>query len=90
MTDDHNHLGLRAAQPHDDLEREIAAFWSTLLDTRSVGSTDGFWDLGGDSLDVVELAEFIESSYHVTLTYADLGESLSVATVAEAVRSRRR
>lgn len=37
-------------EPVDDLERRIARLWSQVLDLPVVGRSQGFYDLGGDSL----------------------------------------
>ncbi len=39
-----------ADQPADDFERRIAALWAEVLNVPQVGRTQGFFDLGGDSL----------------------------------------
>jgi len=45
-----------ADEPCDDLERRIAALWSQVLDLPAVGRSQGFYELGGDSLLASELA----------------------------------
>ena len=48
--------GPTADEPVDDLERRIAAFYGQVLDLPAVGRTQGFYDLGGDSLTASQLA----------------------------------
>ncbi|MFI6869120.1 amino acid adenylation domain-containing protein [Nocardia sp. NPDC050406] len=43
--------------PRTDLERAIAAAFESVLDTTRVGVDDNFFDLGGNSMAVVRLAE---------------------------------
>jgi pyochelin synthetase len=45
-----------ADEPCDDLERRIAARWSEVLDRPAVGRSQGFYELGGDSLLASQLA----------------------------------
>lgn len=42
--------GAEAVPPADDLERQIAELWAGVLGLSSVGRTENFFDLGGDSL----------------------------------------
>ncbi|WP_420121485.1 amino acid adenylation domain-containing protein, partial [Nakamurella sp.] len=42
--------------PRTDLERELAQVWREVLEVPLVGATDGFFDLGGDSIRAVALA----------------------------------
>jgi hypothetical protein len=46
--------------PHDDLERRVAAIWSDQMDLRSVGVHDDFLDLGSDSLPALGIIAAIE------------------------------
>lgn len=43
------------SMPRDDLEREIAAVWASVLRLESVGIDQNFFDLGGDSLLVAQV-----------------------------------
>ena len=40
---------------NNDLEKTIAGIWQQVLNVRRVGSTDNFFDLGGDSLSLVQV-----------------------------------
>ncbi len=42
------------AEPADELERQVAAVWSEVLGVEPIGRHDDFYDLGGDSLTMVE------------------------------------
>jgi pyochelin synthetase len=50
--------GVRAgvAEPRDDLERSVAELWGKLLGRGSVGRNEDFYQLGGDSLLIAQLA----------------------------------
>jgi fengycin family lipopeptide synthetase D len=41
--------------PRNDLEKKIAAVWQELLGIDQIGIYDSFFDLGGDSLNMVQL-----------------------------------
>jgi natural product biosynthesis luciferase-like monooxygenase protein len=48
--------GRPAAPPEDDLQRRVAEIWKAVLRTDTVGVDDNFFDLGGHSLLVVQMA----------------------------------
>lgn len=48
--------------PRDDLEWRLAAIWAELLGRDSVGRSDDFFALGGDSLLIARLAEQLRTS----------------------------
>jgi len=45
------------AAPKTDLERKIAAAWQELLGIEKIGIHDDFFELGGDSLNIVQLSD---------------------------------
>ena len=45
------------AAPKTDLERKIAAAWQELLGIEKIGVHDDFFELGGDSLNIVQLSD---------------------------------
>lgn len=69
------------ARPRDDLELEIAACWSRILDTQ-VGIYDNFFDLGGHSLLAMHAAT------ELGISPALLLQAPTVAGLAEALRGR--
>ncbi len=53
--------------PRDALERKLAELWESLLDTRQVGVTDHFYDLGGNSFLAVRLMALVQQQFAQTL-----------------------
>ena len=64
--------------PRDDVERRVAAIWSTHMDVRSVGVNDDFLELGGDSLSALGIIAAIEAEFGRSL---DVYEFMSAANV---------
>ena len=58
--------------PRDQLESELVSIWEELLQTRPIGVTDDFFDLGGHSLLVVRLAARIQERWGRSLALSDL------------------
>ncbi len=74
--------------PRDALELQLARLFEDLLDTRPVGITNGFFDLGGDSLLVVRLVDCVRRDLGAELSLATLIEAPTVELLAEVVRNR--
>jgi len=65
--------------PRSEVERRLAAAWEVVLDVREPGVHESFFELGGNSLRVVQLLARIEREFGRTLPLASL---VSVATIA--------
>jgi acyl carrier protein len=58
--------------PATDTEQKIAGIWRDILALQRVGTVDGFFDLGGHSLQAVEVIAAIEQRFGVRLNPAFL------------------
>ncbi|MDH6134155.1 acyl carrier protein [Kitasatospora sp. MAA4] len=76
------------APPSDPVEQAITAFWEEILEVQGLGTSDDFWECGGDSLGFIETIDFIGQEYGVQLGFFDIGASLTVARLATLVRER--
>ena len=68
-------------------ERKLAQIWMDILDVKSVGLNDNFFDLGGDSLAAAELFLEIEEEFHVQISVDDLFDGNTVRELARIVES---
>ncbi|RYZ36376.1 MAG: amino acid adenylation domain-containing protein, partial [Myxococcaceae bacterium] len=68
--------------PRDDVEQQIADFWSELLHVERVGIHDSFFDLGGHSLLATQLVARLRADFEVELSLKDLFEKPTVAGMA--------
>jgi amino acid adenylation domain-containing protein len=68
--------------PRTDLERDIARMWSEVLGVDDVGAETDFFDLGGHSLKLMQLASRIELALGVRPPLAALFESPTVSEQA--------
>ncbi|MDP1603151.1 MAG: amino acid adenylation domain-containing protein, partial [Legionella sp.] len=54
--------------PRNSLERTLAEMWQTVLQVPSVGITDNFFDLGGDSIESIRLVATMQrADFHVSV-----------------------
>ena len=74
--------------PSTDSESIVAALYGDLLGVDTVGVTDGFFDLGGNSLAATRLAARVSDALGVEVTVRDVFDSPSVRELVEAVTGR--
>ena len=80
----------RLARPaHADgaIEESIAAIWRDVLNHTEVGSRENFFDLGGDSLRLIEVHARLRKQLGVKLPITDLFEYPTVEALARRLRA---
>jgi amino acid adenylation domain-containing protein len=80
--------GATYVAPATATEKETARVWAEVLRLERVGVRDKFFEIGGNSLKIVELFERLERLYPGALSVAELFEHPTVAAMAAAVDSR--
>ncbi|MGH3660838.1 MAG: alpha/beta fold hydrolase, partial [Micromonosporaceae bacterium] len=73
--------------PRTDTERAVARTWAEVLKLEQVGALDNFFDLGGNSLDLVRLGRALRTTFSVELDPRSLYATPTVAAMAAAVDS---
>jgi acyl-CoA synthetase (AMP-forming)/AMP-acid ligase II/thioesterase domain-containing protein/acyl carrier protein len=73
--------------PRDDVERQLAEIWKSLLGKSEVGIDDDFFALGGDSLLAVSAFVDVEYCLGKTLRLATLFDAPTIRQLAKIVRS---
>jgi amino acid adenylation domain-containing protein len=71
--------------PRGATERLLAGLWSALFEVDEIGRDDDFFELGGDSLDMLQVAAGLYERRSVFITDADLLEHPRLADMAAAV-----
>ena len=72
--------------PRDNLERQLANIWEKILDVKSVGVEDSFFELGGNSLLAVRLFAQIENRFGKRLPLSALFQAPTIGQLASALR----
>jgi amino acid adenylation domain-containing protein len=70
------------ADPTNAIEAQVVAVWSELLQRRSVGIDDDFFDLGGHSLLAVQLVQRIKATLGFTVTIPMLFRCRTIRNLA--------
>ncbi|MFI5907474.1 AMP-binding protein [Dactylosporangium sp. NPDC051541] len=74
--------------PGTDLERDLAAVWSEVLETGAVGAADNFFEIGGDSLAATRIAATVRDRLGVDVDTIAVLEAPSVAELAQYILER--
>jgi acyl transferase domain-containing protein/acyl carrier protein len=71
--------------PTNDIETSIAEIWQELLGIEQVGIHDNLFDLGGDSLLVIQIVSRIREILHIEVPLRAIFETPTIAELAENV-----
>ncbi|WP_405506190.1 amino acid adenylation domain-containing protein [Streptomyces cyaneofuscatus] len=71
-----------SGEPRDEREHALAGIWSRVLGLDHVGVHDDFFDLGGNSLDVLRVTAAMESALDVRLSPSDVFDHPTVEQLA--------
>jgi amino acid adenylation domain-containing protein len=71
-----------SALPQGELEEKIAAIWRTTLSLPQVGVEDRFFDVGGDSLQLISVKSEIEKAIAREVTVVELFEYPTIRALA--------
>jgi amino acid adenylation domain-containing protein len=77
-----------AVAPRDALEEQVLAVWRTVLDVPSLGVTDNFFDVGGNSFLIIRMMTEIERVTRQRLPISAAFEHGTVAEMATVLRER--
>ena len=75
----------RGAKPRDVIEGKLARIWESVLGVSQVGRRDDFFELGGTSLQSVEVLLHIEETFSVSLPSSALVEHSTIERLAAVI-----
>jgi len=76
-------LGKEYIAPESDSEKVIVRIWQEILHVDEIGVNDNFFDLGGNSLNVIQLGWKIQQEFNKEIPTAVLFRNLSIRFLAE-------
>ena len=78
----------RDAAPRSELEKQVAAIWTTVLGRAAPGMTENFFDAGGNSLTLAKLHDRLAQELGSDIKLADLFQYPTVRAQATLIGSR--
>jgi len=73
------------AKPRDVIEGKLARIWESVLGVAQIGRRDDFFDLGGTSLQSVEVLLHVEEAFSVSLSPSALAEHSTIERLAAVI-----
>ncbi|MCL6588800.1 MAG: amino acid adenylation domain-containing protein [Firmicutes bacterium] len=71
------------APPKNEIEQRLAATWQEVLGIKNIGVHDDFFELGGNSLSLVQLHTKIKERFQTNLAAVDLYKYNTIASLAK-------
>ncbi|HHP7245584.1 MAG TPA: amino acid adenylation domain-containing protein, partial [Elainellaceae cyanobacterium] len=72
--------------PKTPLERGLAVIWSAVLDIEEIGITDDFFELGGNSLRLMELMSQVEQTYQSSVSLDDFFKVPTISGLVQQIQ----
>lgn len=69
--------------PQSNIEKEILSMWQDTLSDYSIGITDDFFDIGGDSLSIIQIATKLYAKYSINIPISFVSEISNVQKMAQ-------
>ncbi|MCX7920658.1 MAG: non-ribosomal peptide synthetase [Clostridia bacterium] len=69
--------------PSSEVEKEVAGIWEKVLKTENIGVHDNFFEIGGNSLLLIQVHTILEESYPGRIKVTDLFNYPTIAKLAE-------
>lgn len=80
-------LGQVYQAPQTDTERTLVLMWEEILEIIGIGIHDDFFDLGGDSLQAMELHKLVEIELVTQVPIQTLFQAPTIARVASCIKT---
>ncbi|MBD2779983.1 amino acid adenylation domain-containing protein, partial [Xenorhabdus szentirmaii] len=74
--------------PEGEIEQQIATIMQALLGLEKVGRHDSFFDLGGNSLSIIQLMARLRDEFHLEISISDIFAHSTLTELAELIASR--
>jgi amino acid adenylation domain-containing protein len=78
--------GKEFAAPRDEIERKLVERWEKELNIAPISIDDNFFDVGGHSLKVLKIINFIHKAFGVKVNFRDVYQSPTTASLATFIR----
>jgi amino acid adenylation domain-containing protein/thioester reductase-like protein len=80
----------RYRKPETEVEKKLAKMWKDILNIKRISKDSNFFELGGDSLNVITLLNQIHKSFNVELTFDNISEMPTLTEMSAHIDSTKR
>lgn len=83
-----DHLSLKATYvaPQTAVEKTIVSVWQEVLQLEEVGVRDNFFDLGGNSLDILKMSDRLQEALEMDIPLVNLFKYPTIALLARSLK----
>jgi amino acid adenylation domain-containing protein len=74
--------------PKNSMEKSIAAIWKEVLKAEKIGVDDNFFDLGGDSLDIIQVSGKLKEAFSRDIPVVTIFTYPTIASLAQNLKSQ--
>ncbi|MCU0287656.1 MAG: amino acid adenylation domain-containing protein, partial [Acidobacteria bacterium] len=75
-------------EPQENLEKQIAGIWKTILKHDKVGTHDNFFDLGGNSLKILQVHHTLTETLNIKIPAIDLFKYPTIAALSSYLKQQ--
>jgi amino acid adenylation domain-containing protein len=79
--------GVEYVEPESEIEKKLSAVWKETLGLKNIGVNDNFFDIGGDSMSIINLHSKLDKVYPGILTVTDLFSYSTISKLAAYIES---
>jgi acyl carrier protein len=72
----------------DEVEQQMVRIWQRVLGLDAIGVQNNFFELGGDSVMIIQIVRLIHETFQVSLPMHLMFEKTTIASLAEAVKQQ--
>jgi len=76
--------------PKDGIERDVADVWEDVLKRSSIGVNENFFDVGGNSLKIIELKSKLCKKLNIEITVVELFENATISSFTSSLNKKRK
>ncbi|MDP4147657.1 MAG: condensation domain-containing protein, partial [Bacillota bacterium] len=75
------------AAPRNEIEDKIKKLWIQILGVENIGIDDDFFDLGGDSLNAMQVVSVMHRELNLELTVSELFNTPTIRQIGESIKN---
>lgn len=81
--------GIEYVAPRNQMEKVIADIWQTVLKVEKVGVNDNFFDLGGNSMNIIQVNDRLKEAFNMDIAIATMFQYPSISSICNYFASKK-